>query len=82
MNQIVPIIETMNQAAIWRSARRSAAGLLSVMRGLCSGRPRVLEPVHLLDLAARAAAVLNRGHSLPRLVLVVDEDWMVTWNAP
>ena len=49
---------------------------------LVLGETRVLEPVHLLELAARAAAVLNRGHSLPRLVLVVDEDWMVTWNAP
>ena len=44
MNQMVPIIETMNQAAIWRSARRSAAGLLSVMRGLCSGRPGFWNP--------------------------------------
>src|SRR5699024_5000177 len=38
MNQMVPIIDTMNQAAIWRSERRSADGLLSVLRGLCSGR--------------------------------------------
>ena len=44
MNQMVPIIETMNQAAIWRSARRSAVGLLSVMRGLCSGRPGFANP--------------------------------------
>ncbi|SIK09023.1 Uncharacterised protein [Mycobacteroides abscessus subsp. abscessus] len=44
MNQIVPIIEAMNHSATWRSATFWARGSASVSRGLCSGRPGLVNP--------------------------------------